>query len=44
MVLLNLCSDLQQAKDHGKVSALCLLDLMVAFDTVDNKLLIQRVH
>jgi len=43
-VLLKLFCDLQQGKDRGQVSALCLLDLKAVFDTVDHELLIQRLQ
>ena len=44
MVLLKVFSDLQLAKDRGQVSALCLLDLTAAFDTVDHELLLRRLQ
>jgi len=43
-VLLKVFSDLQMAKDRGQVSALCLLDLTAAFDTVDHELLLRRLQ
>ena len=37
-------NDLLLAADTGQVSALCLLDLTAAFDTVDHNLLILRLE
>ena len=37
-------NDLLLSADDKKVSILALLDLSAAFDTIDHKLLIQRLH
>ena len=42
--VLKVYNDLLMAADNGQVSALCLLDLTVAFDTVDHDLLIVRLE
>ena len=36
--------DLLSAADNGKLSALCLLDLTAAFDTVDQELFLSRLE
>ena len=36
--------DLLVAVDRGKMSAVCLLDLSSAFDTLDHDLLLQRLE
>ena len=38
------CNDLLLAADQGDVSALCLLDLTAAFDTVDHDLMMLRLE
>ena len=40
----NVFNDSQLATDRGQVSALCLLDLTAAFDTVDHQLLLRRLE
>jgi Reverse transcriptase (RNA-dependent DNA polymerase) len=42
--LFKVVNDLLLAADHGEVSALCLIDLSVAFDTVDHELLLSRLQ
>jgi len=42
--VLKVYNDLLMAADRGQVSALCLLDLTAAFDTVDHDLLILRLE
>ena len=42
--MLKVYSDLLLAADSGQVSALCLLDLTAAFDTVDHDLLMLRLE
>uniref|UniRef100_A0A672G6V9 Reverse transcriptase domain-containing protein n=1 Tax=Salarias fasciatus TaxID=181472 RepID=A0A672G6V9_SALFA len=42
--LLKVSSDIQMAADSGQYSVLVLLDLSAAFDTVDHKLLLQRLN
>ena len=42
--LIKIFNDLLQAADKGHVSALCLLDLTAAFDTVDHEVLISRLE
>jgi Reverse transcriptase (RNA-dependent DNA polymerase) len=42
--LLKLYNDLLLAADRGEVSALCLLDLTAAFDTVDHEVLFARLE
>lgn len=42
--LIKIFNDLLQAADKGQVSALCLLDLTAAFDTVDHEVLISRLE
>jgi len=40
MAVTKIYNDLLFAADDGQLSALCLLDLTVAFDTVDHTLLL----
>jgi len=42
--LLKVINDLLLSADHGEVSALCLQDLLVAFETVDHQLLLARLR
>ena len=42
--LLKIVNDLLLSADRGEVSALCLLDLSAAFDTVDHQLLLSRLE
>ena len=42
--LLRVVNDLLQASDSGRVSILSLLDLSAAFDTIDDNILITRLH
>ena len=42
--ILRVLSDILQAVDRGDFAAVVLLDLSAAFDTVDNKILIQRLQ
>ena len=42
--LINIFDDLLKATDSGQMSALCLLDLTAAFDTVDHELLLARLE
>ena len=42
--LIKIFNDLLLAADQGQVSALCLLDLASAFDTVDHTLLLTRLR
>ena len=42
--LVKITNDLLLSADDKKVSILALLDLSAAFDTIDHKLLIQRLH
>ena len=42
--LLRVVNDLLQASDTGHVSILSLIDLSTAFDTIDNGILINRLH
>ena len=42
--VLQVPSDILQAVDHGDLSALVLLDLSAAFDTVDHEILLQRLR
>ena len=42
--LLRVNNDILTAIDNGKITALILLDLSAAFDTVDHNILISRLH
>jgi len=44
MALIKIFNDLLLAADQGQVSALCLLDLTSAFDTVDHSLVVTRLQ
>jgi len=44
MAVSRVYNDLLLAADTGQVSALCLLDLTAAFDTVDHELLLLRLE
>ena len=43
-VLLKLTNDIQVSMNRGQMTALVLLDLSAAFDTIDQKLLLERVE
>lgn len=43
-LLLDLCSQIINAQDEGKLSILALLDVSAAFDTVDHDILLERLH
>ena len=43
-VLLKLTNDIQVSMNKGQMTALVLLDLSAAFDTIDQKLLLERVE
>ena len=42
--LIKVYDDLLKATDNEQMSALCLLDLTAAFDTVDHELLLARLE
>lgn len=42
--LLKIVNDLLLSVDSGEVKVLCLLDLSVAFDTVEHQMLLTRLH
>ena len=42
--LLKIHNDIICNMDNGKVTALTLLDLSAAFDTIDNATLLERLH
>ena len=42
--LLKIHNDIVDNMDNGKVTALTLLDLSAAFDTIDHLILLQRLH
>ena len=42
--LLKIHNDIVDNMDNGKVTALTLLDLSAAFDTIDHSILLQRLH
>ena len=42
--LVKVYNDLLMATDNGQISAMCLLDLTAAFDTIDYDLLLQRLE
>ena len=44
IALIKVCDDLLKATENGQMSALCLLDLTAAFDTVDHELLLARLE
>jgi len=43
MAVTKVFDELLQAADEGDVSALCLLDLTAAFDTVDHDLMLLKL-
>jgi len=42
--LLQICNDALLAADEGEVTALCMIDLTAAFDTVDHDVLLSKLQ
>jgi len=42
--LLKICNDALLADDEGEVTALCMIDLTAAFDTVDHDVLLSKLQ